>query len=52
MKTDGQLAILLVEDNAGDARLIQALLQDTSTLRLVWVESLAAALARLRHPNC
>jgi diguanylate cyclase (GGDEF)-like protein/PAS domain S-box-containing protein len=51
MKTDGQLSVLLVEDNAGDARLIQALLQDTSTLRLVWVETLAAALARLAQPG-
>ncbi len=47
METDQRLSVLLVEDSAGDARLIQELLRDHSTLRLVWVETLAAGLARL-----
>ena len=44
------LSVLLVEDNAGDARLIKELLRDTPAVRLHWVESLAAALARLAGP--
>jgi diguanylate cyclase (GGDEF)-like protein/PAS domain S-box-containing protein len=51
MKTDGQLSVLLVEDNTGDARLIQELLRGTPTLRLTWVETLAAALDHLAQPG-
>ena len=51
MKTDRQLSVLLVEDHAGDARLIRELLQDTPELQLTWVETLAAALDRLARPG-
>lgn len=47
METGRQLSVLLVEDNAGDARLIQELLRDHAAVRIVWVESLAAAQTHL-----
>ncbi|MFI5341857.1 MAG: response regulator, partial [Candidatus Methylomirabilales bacterium] len=51
MATDGPLAVLLVEDSAGDARLIQDLLRAQPPLRLHWVETLAAARAYLAQPE-
>lgn len=42
------LAVLLVEDHPAVARLIQELLGDHATLRLTWVQTLAAAVAHLR----
>lgn len=47
METRQQLSVLLVEDNAGDARLIQELLRDNPTVRVIWVETLATTLAHL-----
>jgi CheY-like chemotaxis protein len=46
-----QLSVLLVEDNPGDARLIRELLRDSSALRVVSVETLAAALTQLADPH-
>ncbi len=43
--------MLLVEDSAGDARLIQDLLRAQPPLRLHWVETLAAARAHLAQPE-
>ncbi|HWT83488.1 MAG TPA: diguanylate cyclase [Candidatus Methylomirabilis sp.] len=51
MKAERQLSVLLVEDNAGDARLIRELLRDTPEMQLTCVETLAAALARLARPG-
>jgi len=51
MKAEGQLSVLLVEDNAGDARLIGELLRDIPEVQLSRVESLAAALGRLAQPG-
>ncbi len=49
---DGRsLSVLLVEDNAGDARLIQELLRGIPKMQIVWVNSLATTLARLAQPG-
>ncbi|HWT83278.1 MAG TPA: response regulator, partial [Candidatus Methylomirabilis sp.] len=47
MQGGDSLSVLLVEDNAGYARLVQELLRNHAAIRLAWVETLAAALARL-----
>ena len=51
MQTGRQLSILLVEDNAGDARLIQEVLRGNPIARLVWADSLAAAQTHLAQPD-
>ena len=48
METGPPLTVLLVEDHAAVARLVQELLRDHPTLRLTWVETLAAAVAHLQ----
>ncbi len=45
------LSVLLVEDNAGDARLIQELLRDIPRMQLVWVNNLATTLTHLTQPG-
>jgi len=45
MSSRGSLSVLLVEDQAGSARLVQELLRNQAALQLTWVETLAAALA-------
>jgi two-component system, cell cycle sensor histidine kinase and response regulator CckA len=47
--TDPTLAVLLIEDHAAVARLIQEFLWDHATLRVTWVQTLAAAFAHLRE---
>ncbi len=47
MESRQRLSVLLVEDNVGDARLIQELLRDNPTVRVVWVETLTSTLAHL-----
>jgi len=49
METPPPLSVLLVEDHAAVARLIQELLRDQPRLHLAWVETLAGALARLKE---
>ena len=52
---EGSYRILLVEDDAGDALLVEELLADTDLAHtLVWTQTLAAALAeaRRRPPDC
>ena len=49
MDTPPPLSVLLVEDHADVARLMQELLRDQPGLCLAWVETLAAALARLNE---
>jgi diguanylate cyclase (GGDEF)-like protein/PAS domain S-box-containing protein len=51
MQTGRQLSILLVEDNAGDARLIQEYLRGNPVARLAWADSLAAAQPHLARPD-
>ena len=51
MPMDEHLSVLLVEDNPGDARLLQELLRSAPTVRVAWVETLATALARLAEPG-
>ncbi len=48
MTTAHPLSVLLVEDHAAVARLIQELLRDHPTLRLTWVQTLAAGLGHLQ----
>ena len=48
MPTEAPLSVLLVEDHPAVARQVQGLLRDAATLRLTWVETLAAALAHLQ----
>ncbi len=45
------IRVLLVEDNVGDARLLQEMLRENATLsfHLVWADSLAKARAHLTH---
>jgi PAS domain S-box-containing protein len=45
------LSVLLVEDSPADARLLRELLRTTPAVRVAWVETLAAALARLAEPG-
>jgi PAS domain S-box-containing protein len=49
MGQDKTLRILLVEDNAGDARLVLELLRGITNVELEWVESLSAALGHLEQ---
>jgi diguanylate cyclase (GGDEF)-like protein/PAS domain S-box-containing protein len=51
MQTGRQLSVLLVEDNAGDARLIQEFLRGNPVARLVWADSLASAETHLAQPD-
>jgi len=51
MQTGRQLSVLLVEDNAGDARLIQEFLRGNPVARLVWADSLATAQSHLAQPD-
>ena len=44
-----ELKVLLIEDNPADARLVQALLDDSSAIVLTRVEALAAGLEQLRR---
>lgn len=48
--TDRQVELLLVEDNPGDARLIQEAIKEAAgeEFRVVWVNRLSAALDRIR----
>jgi len=48
-ETDPTLAVLLVEDHAAVARLMQEFLRDHATFRVTWVQTLAAALAHLQE---
>jgi len=45
------LSVLLVEDNPGDARLIRELVRDHPALRVIAVDTLAAALTQLADPS-
>jgi PAS domain S-box-containing protein len=51
MQTGRQLSVLLVEDNAGDARIIQECLRGHPAARLVWSDTLATALTHLAQPD-
>lgn len=46
-----QLSVLVVEDNPGDARLIQEYLREQPALRVVSADTLAAALGQLTDPS-
>jgi len=48
-ETDPTLAVLLVEDHAAVACLMQEFLRDHATFRVTWVQTLAAALAHLQE---
>ena len=51
MQTGRQLSVLLVEDNDGDARLIQECLRGNPIARIVWADTLAAALPHLEQQD-
>jgi diguanylate cyclase (GGDEF)-like protein/PAS domain S-box-containing protein len=51
MQTGRQLSVLLVEDNAGDARLIREFLRGNPVARLTWADSLATAQPHLAQPD-
>jgi len=46
-RTKPKTQILLIEDNPGDARLIQELARDISDFKFIWADSLVAGLAYL-----